>query len=191
MNKQTTNIVVLIAIAVIFIGAFFMFSYKGKTAKIAELSDEIGQLDKKLQEAEENRQKLQLLKREIEDLKLALKYAREKLPSEEEITLLLDNINKLGTIESNISITSFKPLNKITREIYYEKPYSMKIFGSFHQIATFFNKIGNLNRIINIDKLSISPSKGNFEAVSLELKTYIYNDPSVTGGKSGSNRGTR
>ena len=191
MNKQTTNIVVLIAIAVIFIGAFFMISYKGKTAKISELSGTIEQLDKELQKAEENKQKLQLLQREIDDLELALKYAREKLPSEEEITLLLDNINKLGTIESNISITSFKPLSKIPREIYYEKPYDMKIFGSFHQIVTFFNKIGNLNRIINIDKLSISPSKGNYEAVSLELKTYIYNEPSATGGKSGSKRGAR
>ncbi len=176
MNKKVRNIVVMAAIAAAMVLGFYFLSYQGKIAQIKELDVAIAELDEKIQTAEEHKQRIVQLSQEIEDLELSLKYAREKLPSTEELTKIVEDVYKLGTMESNISIESFIPGNQVPREIYSEKPYTMKIIGSFHQIATFFNKIGNLNRILNIDNLSMSLGKNDFELATFTLTTYIYNE---------------
>ena len=175
MNSKTTSIIVMSAIFIGLIAIFYFGSYHGKAVKIKTTKTEIAKLDKQLQEVEENRRKIQQLEQYISDLSLALKFATEKLPSTEELTKLLDRIYKLGTVESNISIRSFIPHKALPREIYSEKPYAFSIIGGFHQIMTFLNKIGNLDRIVNINNLSISPGKNNYEVASFILKTYIYN----------------
>lgn len=185
MNKQTRNILVFVAIFAVIAGGFYQFSFKSAVKEIKKKQVKIDELDAKLAKADEYRQKIQLLSQEIDDLELALKFAKEKLPSQEEITALIDDVNKLGTVESNISITQFTPQAQIPKQIYFEKPYAMKIVGSFHQIATFFNKIGNLNRIINIENLQMSLGKNEYEVASFTLKTYIYNES--TGGRQSSN----
>ena len=189
MNKQTRNILVFIAIFVVLAGGFYYLSFKSASEKISGKNKKIKELDAKLAKADEYRQKIALLSQEIDDLELALKFAKETLPAQEEITLLIDDVNKLGTVESNISITEFTPQKQIPREIYYEKPYSMRIVGSFHQIATFFNKIGNLNRIINVENLSLSLGKNNYEVATFTLKTYSYHEGKAAGPAAAKRRG--
>ena len=176
MSEKVRNILVAVVICVVLVLAFVFLSYKGKQEEINTQKVEIAKLDKQLQEVEENRRKIQQLEQNIGDLSLALKFATEKLPSTEELTKLLDRIYKLGAVESNISIQRFVPHKAIPREIYFEKPYSFSIIGGFHQILTFLNKIGNLDRIVNIDDIKISPGKNNYEVATFSLKTYIYND---------------
>ena len=50
----------------------------------------------------------------------------------------------------------FQPMPEIIRDFYAEVPFKLKVTGSFHEVATFFDRVGKLYRIVNIRNISMS-----------------------------------
>jgi len=88
------------------------------------------------------------------------------LPTTSEIPKLLKSITKLGN-DSDLEFLLFSPEKQVSKEFYVEIPVSMEVRGSYHNVATFFDKVGKLDRIVNVVNVNMTP----LEAYSTYLKT--------------------
>ncbi len=84
-----------------------------------------------------------------------LAKAIKELPNEREIPELLRRISSIGK-KIGLEFLLFQPLPEIKRDFYADVPVKLKVQGSFHEVATFFDRIGKLNRIVNIRNITLS-----------------------------------
>ena len=61
---------------------------------------------------------------------------------------------------AGVSLMSWNPRDEVPETFYARVPMSIELKGRYHQIAKFFYSVGQLDRIINVEDISISsPSR--------------------------------
>lgn len=95
-----------------------------------------------------------LFREEFEKIDKEFKEALYKLPDRGEIPQLLSDISALGR-ESGLDVRTFEPQEEIRKEFYAVVPVSMRVVGSFHDLARFFEKVGKMSRVVRIHDISI------------------------------------
>jgi len=98
--------------------------------------------------------KLPEFRAEVDDLELRLTGLRAVLPEEKDAADLLRRLQTLAT-QSNLAITSFKPAPVVTKELHAEWPINLELEGNYHNLATFFDRLGKFTRIVNISALDV------------------------------------
>ena len=58
--------------------------------------------------------------------------------------------------DSGLDIRLFKPQQEQKREFFAQVPVEVQVTGTYHQLATFFDEVGHLDRIVNLDNVHIS-----------------------------------
>ncbi len=105
------------------------------------------------------------------------------LPDKREIPSLLTGISRAGG-DAGLVFHLFKPESEIQSDYYKEIPVSIKVEGRYHQLTDFFHQVVRLNRIVNIDNVSVtSKSVGNNLQMSCRAVTYMFaekKDPETT-----------
>lgn len=91
---------------------------------------------------------------------LARRRERERelnkiLPSSTEYPAFLSAVQSVATA-SGIALTAWSPQPEVKKEYYARVPMKLEISGRFHQIAKFFYGIGQSDRIMNIENISIT-----------------------------------
>ncbi len=84
------------------------------------------------------------------------------------------------TEQGSFDLLRFTPGNFTDRDFYSEWPIAIRLNGSYHNLALFFDRVGRFSRIINIEKLKITalPNslKGHTISASFTAKTFIYRE---------------
>ncbi len=112
---------------------------------------------------------LPIYKAEYERLQEQLKLALNELPDKKEIPTLLTNIGKLAK-DQGLDILRFKPLGESPRGFYAEVPVELKMSGSYHDVALFFDTVGKMSRIVNIEKLKLGGAKRETGKTTLSIE---------------------
>jgi type IV pilus assembly protein PilO len=154
--KMPIRIVILISTVALFMGAFLWFIYIPKTEVITETNNSIEDLDRQLNRAKIERKKLPERRAEIAEVETQFKEALNLLPNTKEIPQLLTKMNELAD-ESDLVFPSFRPQKEKAQEFYFEVPIAIEVRGTYHDIAVFFDKVGQMERIMNIHNVSMKP----------------------------------
>mgnify|MGYP001561355988 FL=1 len=149
---------ILIGIFVLIAGLYWYLRYNPKSAELAELNVRLEKLQAELNESKAIAADLPRFKAEVARLNDELKKALLELPDKREIPSLLTNISKLG-IESGLEFIRFKPMSEIPSGFYAKVPVEISLKGTYHEVATFFDKVSKLSRIVNITNISMSGAK--------------------------------
>ncbi len=121
---------------------------------------------------------------ELKRLESQLESLKKILPSTEEIADLYSRIQQEGT-ELGLSIALFKPGNHVPKEFYDEWPISMTLNGNYHILAKFFERIGKLYRIINVNDFTVKSLASRTASPSTTIQatcvatTFIYKEGST------------
>jgi type IV pilus assembly protein PilO len=107
-------------------------------------------LDKKAQAINLEAYKQQML--EIEKTFGAL---LKQLPDKSQMDGLLTDINQAG-LGRGLEFELFKPGQETQAEFYAEKPISIKVLGSYHDLGAFATDISKLSRIVTLNDISIT-----------------------------------
>jgi type IV pilus assembly protein PilO len=101
---------------------------------------------------------LNRFRKEKELLEQRLAEALSELPEEKNIDELLqlfqDRAQKAG-----LEIATITPEAEKSEGFYARIPIPMTVTGNFHEIATFFDSLGRLKRIVNVSEISMSAPK--------------------------------
>ena len=104
---------------------------------------------------------------------LQFEAALRFLPNEMEIPELLTQITKLA-VDSNLDIPIFRPQSNRKQGFYQEVPISLIIKGTYHDVAVFFEKVGNMDRIMNIQNVSMKPEKESSTVLDVTCNAITY-----------------
>lgn len=122
--------------------------------KYTDLKVQLEKLKSELNEQKKIISVLPKLRKESQELQQKFTAALKELPEKKEIPSLLMNISQLAQ-ESGLQITLFQPQKEVAMDFYEEIPVKIKLYGGYHELAAFFDKVANLSRIVNIKYLTI------------------------------------
>lgn len=188
MGQKLLFVSVLMIMMVV---AFYLLHYQPHQDEVAGKRQQLTQL-------QNDREKLDLLKanREevlsrLEGLKRQLLIAREQLPVNAEVPSLLQRIHNQAKT-AGLEINTFKRVPNQAQAYYTEIPVEMELVGTYDELANFFYYVGRMTRIVNVRDLKLDRSDKSLEATG-ELKvtalatTFMYNaggeDPNGKKGK--------
>lgn len=169
-----------VVIAVVIFGMFFLLYYRPKNNELENISSERIRTENEVKILKKKEKELQAIEKELIAMNIKLNQLETIIPQKEEIDIILRRIQELA-YDSRINIREFisKPL--IDKEYFSEKPINMKISGSYHNLATFFNQLANFSRLFNIENFKITAlrDQSDFSTISATTtaKTYIFREP--------------
>ena len=174
------KVLILIGILCVLVGVYGYLFYIPKQNEMKVLKADLDKLMKELNEGKMITRDLEKFKLQVEKLNAELTDALTQLPNEKEIPEILKNISRLGK-ESNLEFTLFRPKTEEPQQFYAKVPIDLVVVGSYHNIGTFFDKIGKLPRIINVldfNMARVKDAKGRetdiFVRTSCLIATYRF-----------------
>jgi type IV pilus assembly protein PilO len=166
--QQKIGILAGLIIFLLVIGYFYV--YLPGDDKVTKLAEEItgvrGDRDKKKALSAN----LPKLKKELQEWDAKLKAAVAQLPDRKEIPDLLSSLSTKAR-EAGLEILLFRPRAENFQEFYAEIPVDIVVRGGFFNAVTFFDEVGKLKRLVNIDNIDLKNPKVGGDQVALEIST--------------------
>jgi Tfp pilus assembly protein PilO len=78
----------------------------------------------------------------------------EKLPAAAEVESLLQSVHEYA-MQAGLEIQSFVRQDDVPDVNYTRIPVAMEVKGSYDQVADFFDRVGRMQRIVNINNISL------------------------------------
>ena len=160
LSKLSKAQKLLIAVAILgaLWGCFVWFLYMPQTEQITKLRGDLDSAKTKLARLKNVEKNLRAFKKKYRDTELKFKQALKLLPDKHEIPTLLSSISNLGA-QSGLEFLLFQPQKEVNRNFYAEIPLKIEVTGPYHNVATFFDKVSRLSRIVNIGNLKMTAAK--------------------------------
>jgi type IV pilus assembly protein PilO len=152
-------------------GGFVWFFYMPQTETISRLNKDLKSAQDKLARLKDVEKNLRAFKKQFKKTEQEFKEALKLLPDKEEIPTLLTSISNLGA-QSGLEFLLFQPQKEVPRNFYAEIPLKLEVTGPYHNVATFFDQVSRLSRIVNIGNVKMTQMKAaKNKADTVILKT--------------------
>lgn len=113
----------------------------------------------------------------LNELQQSLDTARSQLPDDPDVAQLLAQLGGKAK-QAGLEIDRFEPKGEKEQDFYADIIFDMKVHGSFHEIGTFVDALGKLDRILNVTGLSMTSPRTVNQKVVLDcgftIKTYRF-----------------
>jgi type IV pilus assembly protein PilO len=130
------------------------------------------------QELEAYRPKLKEIEAQLASLKQQLEIERKIVPDEKEV----DGFMKMMDAEaskSGIEVRRYTAKSVASKEFYTEVPFEMELDGPYYSMLDFFDRVGKLERIVNISDLLVANTKRGTDAKAKHSYQYAPNESIV------------
>lgn len=154
--KMPARIGIFLGTIFLLVGAFIYFLYLPKVEEIKKTEEQIAQLEQKLNQAKVRAKRREALEQEFAQVDAQLQAALKLLPDSKEIPSLLTTLSQLGA-DASLDIRYVRLQKDRPRDFYIEIPVSLEVSGPYHNVAVFFDKVGRMERIVNILNVSMRP----------------------------------
>ncbi len=172
--SKVIRALISVGLLLVLIGSFTYFSFFPKFKEIEKLMKTHKKLVTQLTTAKNKAAKIDIYRSMMRDAEAEFKTALKALPDKREIPSLLTSVSRVG-IESGLEFLLFQPQPEVMKEFYAEIPVSIRIFGGYHNVALFFDRVARLPRIVNIKNIRMNQSKGSLKlTTTCTAVTYRY-----------------
>ncbi len=165
INKLPKNqkIALLAVLVLLLLAAYWFAFFDAKRQELTAANEQLGQLQNELAENRTLAADLPRFKAELERLKGELTEALRQLPNDKELPGLLTDITTLGK-NAGLEFKAFIPQAEVDKGFYAEVPINIELIGGFHELATFFDELSRLDRIVNVtnfrvDEVNVTPNQ--------------------------------
>ena len=169
---------ILIGALFLLAGLYYFLILSDSYSKIEEINTEVDRLELEISKKKGIVANLDKFREEVRELDQELSKALRELPDKKSIDILLSQISDKAR-NSGLEIVLFQPSPERLNDFYAEIPVQITVNGNFHQLAAFFNEVGDLDRIVNLTEYTInrtetaSTSGGNKASNSDNLESMI------------------
>jgi len=168
LERPASHKIGILAVTIILITAlYYSFLHVAQADALAKLADsvEIARNEKMIKT--QKSLNLMRLRKDLQQLDAELKMAFAQLPDKREIAELLSGISAKAQ-EMGLDVLLFRPRPEAYQDFYAEVPVDITVKGNFHNTVSFFDEVGRLSRLINIDNIGFKNPTTNGEKVMLE-----------------------
>lgn len=147
-------------------------------ARTAELED----LNKKIREGKAAEARLAQFREEYERLDAELQRLLRILPTAKQTDEIIKKLKALME-RGSFRFVSFQPQPFQRQEFYHAWPINVRLEGSYHELAMFFDRLSRFSRIINIETMQLAGLRSGPYTMSatFTMKTFIYEEPKGAG----------
>jgi len=168
LERSTAQKIAMLAVTVILmIALYYSFLFGPRADELAKLADsvEIARNEKtvKTQKAAN----LSRLRQDLQRLDAELRKAIAQLPEKKEIPELLSSISSKAQ-QSGLDVLLFRPRPESYQEFYAEVPVDITVKGNFYNTVNFFDEVGRMDRLVNIDNIGFKNPTVSGDNVVLE-----------------------
>lgn len=135
-------------------GAFYYYYEMPARAEMKGREQQLTSLRADIKKGLDTARKLPEFRSQVGELEGRLENLRAVLPEEKDAADLLRRLQTVAA-QSNLEIHSFHPNPIVTKQLHAEWPITLELFGTYHNLATFFDRVGKFTRIINITGVDI------------------------------------
>ncbi|HEX4427376.1 MAG TPA: type 4a pilus biogenesis protein PilO [Terriglobales bacterium] len=130
------------------------------------------------QELEAYRPKLKQIEAQLASLKQQLEIEQRIVPDEKDV----DGFMKMMDAEaskSGIELRRYTARPVTSKEFYTEVPFEMELDGPYYSMLDFFDRVGKLERIVNVSDLLVANTKRGSDAKARHAYAYAPNESIV------------
>ncbi|RLB24608.1 MAG: hypothetical protein DRG76_00905 [Deltaproteobacteria bacterium] len=171
--KMPYRLLIYFGTLVLLAGLFVWLVVLPKQGEIKRTKKDIVRIERKLNQARIRAKNLKKFKAELKEVDAQFKEALKLLPNEKEIPSLLRSITQLGA-DSDLTFVLFSPKKERVKAFYVEIPVAMEVRGTYHNVATFFYKVGRMDRIVKILDFSMKPVHKNSNVLLTKCTAMTY-----------------
>jgi len=168
-----------VALAVGGCGVFYFYYEMPVHADIAMRQQQIVALRADILKGTTTARKLPEFQAQVADLQRRLDSLRAVLPDEKDAA---DLLNRMQTVaqQSSLTIKTFKPGAIATKQLHAEWPIQLELEGTYHNLATFFDRVSKFTRIVNVTGVDIKgkekPDPNSTITASCTATTFVLLD---------------
>ncbi len=166
----------LVLALIIFALIFFVY-FKPKNQELKDLRAEREKVEQEVQQLRIKKEQLVKIEAELVNLKATLKELEVIIPQKKEISEILRRIQQLA-FDARLDILKFAPGGEIKREFFAEWPIPIEVSGTYHNLATFFDRLSLFDRIFNVESFGIRSVQNQTDALTITsgftAKTYFF-----------------
>jgi type IV pilus assembly protein PilO len=143
----------------VLIGAiYFLLFHADVTDSLDQAKNQNGTLLKELSNARLAELAYQKDLAELAEREQRQRELNKILPSSTEYPAFLSAVQSAANL-SGVSLSAWTPRQEVPGQFYARVPMKVEVSGRFHQVARFFYNVGQLDRIINMEDISITDPK--------------------------------
>lgn len=123
--------------------------------------------------------KLPQFREEVALLEVQLEKLLKILPPRRDVQDVLRRFRALAEQEDFV-LSEFRPGSEVKKDFYNEWPITVRLRGTYHNLARFFDRMSRFSRIFNVDNLQITQNRtGDQHTIqaSFTAKTFVYQEP--------------
>lgn len=195
LRKLTLAKKVGVTVGVVLLAALldYQFFYSDATARIASAQAHASDLNDEMSGYERRRGEYLGFHAELQDLQNEQRDLLRMLPKRAEIPSFLASVQEQAELVG-LEVLSVDIGQEAPQDQYLRIPVKMEVRGSYHQIARFFRNVSELQRIVDVENLSIMPDRDKAIGVDLQggsppklrakfiAATFRFNDKSAPAG---------
>ncbi|MBN2311969.1 MAG: type 4a pilus biogenesis protein PilO [Candidatus Hydrogenedentes bacterium] len=170
-------VAVILGITVVLVVVFFFFVASGQQEDLQALIADDARVVQDVETAKLKKEGIAELREKTAQIEQLVDEFEDRLPSERELTKL---VRKFEGMASDVGLdVELTPLPSVEDpELRKETiPYNVVVYGTFHQIAAFVNRLEQFERYLKISDLRIEEQKSRVSKAAFTLSTYRFLQP--------------
>lgn len=154
---------------VVLIGvAYFVVFYGDLASSITAEQSKESRLRSELSTARQNEFSYQKDLAELSDRQQRQRELVKILPIDTEYPAFLSSVQNVANV-AGIALTAWSPMPEVPDQFYSRVPMKLQLTGRYHQVAKFFQGVGQLDRVINMENISLIDPKQDGEDIVVKV----------------------
>jgi type IV pilus assembly protein PilO len=113
--------------------------------------------------------KLAELLLQTEVLKTKMEAQRKIVPEEKEVPAFITLVHS-ESVAAGVEVRRYTPKDTTAKDYYVEVPFEIDVDGPYYSVLNFYDRIQKLERIVNVNHLTMGALKGGKSAVKKSYK---------------------
>jgi type IV pilus assembly protein PilO len=170
-------VAVLAGGAVVTAALHFMV-FKNQSDKNAAAEHAVQDKVRENNELESYRPKLKDIERQLANLKQQLEIERRIVPDEKQVDNFIETMDTEAAA-AGVELRRYTAKPVAAKEYYSEVPFDMELDGPYYSMLKFFDRVGKLERIVNVSGLLVANTKNPSGAKAKHTYQYLPNESVV------------
>jgi type IV pilus assembly protein PilO len=168
----------LVAGGAVLTGALYFTLFKSQRETNTQAQQALESKRRENAELQAYAPKLKDMDRQLANLKQQLEIERRIVPDEKEVDGFIKMVDA-EALKAGIEIRRYTAKPVSTKDFYTELPFEMEIDGPYYSVLNFFDRVGKLERIVNISGVLIANTKKANDAKVKHTYQYAPNESIV------------
>jgi Tfp pilus assembly protein PilO len=160
-------------VALLILAPVYLLFYRPAKKELEADKAQLAQLENELRNAQQVARTRDDLRRVTRKLQTVLEFYEERLPSEEAIPGLLEELQEIIS-GAKVKLGRVEMLQKQTLSNYERLPFRLAIAGGYHDIGGAVNSIERGKRFMGVDKITVQGEGTTEQNATVEVSTFRF-----------------